>query len=129
MNAEDTMIAKGGKPKKKERQEDPRHVRERKSGQTSDRRDDKRSRPPSSMMTNFMPLNKGSQIRTVPAGTIDIFRTSAWNSIETSSFRTGLNTGSIGSILAILAKISDFGQKMDTNPKQKQRFLCNFSLT
>ena len=36
MNAEDAMIARGGKPKKKERQNDPSHDRGRKFARTND---------------------------------------------------------------------------------------------
>ena len=70
-----------------------------------------------------------SQFRTVPASTADIFLTGAWNGIETTLFRTGLNIGSTRSVPAIPAEILDFDRKMDTGPKQKRRFLCNFSLT
>ena len=57
MNVEDAMIARGGRLKKRERQDDPRPNRGRKSAQTSDRRDNKRSKPPSRRMINFTPLN------------------------------------------------------------------------
>ena len=70
-----------------------------------------------------------SQFRTIPAGMVDIFRTSAWNGTEMTSFRTGLNTGSTGSVPTVPAEISDFGRKMDTSLKQKHKFLCNLSLT
>ena len=51
------MITQGGKPKRRERQEDYRQDRGRKLARTNDRRDDRRSRPPFSRMTNFTPLN------------------------------------------------------------------------
>ena len=36
MNAEDAMMARGGRPKKKERQDDPNHNKGRKSARTND---------------------------------------------------------------------------------------------
>lgn len=57
INAEDAMIARGGKPKKRERQEDHCQDRGRKSARKNDRRDDRRSTPPSSRTVNFMSLN------------------------------------------------------------------------
>ncbi|XP_030936335.1 uncharacterized protein LOC115961500 [Quercus lobata] len=56
-NAEDAMIFQGGKPKKRERQDYPRPDRGRKSTQMSDRKDDRRSRPPPGRTINFTPLN------------------------------------------------------------------------
>ncbi|XP_030940026.1 uncharacterized protein LOC115964945 [Quercus lobata] len=57
MNAEDAMIAQGGRPKKRERQKDHRQDRGRKSAWTNDRSDDKRSKPPLGRTVNFTPLN------------------------------------------------------------------------
>ena len=57
MNADDAMIAQGGRPKKRERQDGPRQDKGRKSARTNDRRDNRRSRPPSGRMANFTPLN------------------------------------------------------------------------
>ena len=57
MNAKDAMIAHGGRPKKRERQDNPRPYRGKKSTQTSNRRDNRRSKPLSGRMMNFTPLN------------------------------------------------------------------------
>ena len=57
MNAEDAMIARRGRSKKRERQDDPRPYKGRKLAQTNDRRDDRRSKPPSGRTMNFTPLN------------------------------------------------------------------------
>ena len=57
MNAEDAMIARRGKSKKSERQEDHRQDKGRKTAWTNDRRDDRRPRPLSGRMTNLTPLN------------------------------------------------------------------------
>ena len=57
MNAEDAMIAQGGRLKKRERQDDPYPNKGRKSAQTSDQRDVRRSRPPLRRTVNFTPLN------------------------------------------------------------------------
>ena len=57
MNAKDAMIARGGRPKKRERQDDLRLDKGRKSTRTSDRRDNRRSRPPLGRTINFTPLN------------------------------------------------------------------------
>ena len=57
MNAKDAMIARGGKMKKKERQDDPGLEKGRKSTRTRDQRDDQRSRPPPGRTVNFTPLN------------------------------------------------------------------------
>ena len=53
MNVEEAMIARGCKPKKRERKDDPRPNKGRKSTQTSDQRDDRRSRPPPGRTVNF----------------------------------------------------------------------------
>lgn len=57
MNAEDTMIARWGRPKKRERQDNPRSDKGRKSIPMSERRDDRRSRPSPGRNVNFTPLN------------------------------------------------------------------------
>ena len=57
MNAENAMIARGGRLKKRERQKDHRQDRGRKSAWTNDRSDDKRSKPPLGWTVNFTPLN------------------------------------------------------------------------
>ena len=56
MNAEDALLAREEKPKKRERQEDTRQDRGRKVARTRDQRDEKRSRPPIGRFTNFTPL-------------------------------------------------------------------------
>lgn len=52
MNAEDTMIAPWGKPKKKERQDGPRQDKGRKSARMNDKRDNRRLRPPLGRVAN-----------------------------------------------------------------------------
>ncbi|XP_050245565.1 uncharacterized protein LOC126693582 [Quercus robur] len=56
MNAEDALLAREEKPKKRERQEDTRQDRGRKVTRIGDQRDEKRSRPPTGRFTNFTPL-------------------------------------------------------------------------
>ncbi|XP_050278186.1 uncharacterized protein LOC126719700 [Quercus robur] len=56
MNAEDALLAREERPKKRERQEDTRQDRGRKVIKTRDQRDEKRSRPPAERFTNFTPL-------------------------------------------------------------------------
>ena len=56
MNVEDNMIAQRGKPKKREKHDDPRSDRRRNLARTSDKKDDKRSRP-LNRIANFTPLN------------------------------------------------------------------------
>ena len=56
MNAKDA-IARGGRPKKRERQKDHHQDRGRKSAWTNDRSDDKRLKPPLGRTVNFTPLN------------------------------------------------------------------------
>ena len=46
MNAEDALLARKEKPKKRERQEEARQDRGRKMARIGDKRDDRRSRPP-----------------------------------------------------------------------------------
>ena len=50
MNAKDAVIARGGGPKKQKKHDDPRLERGRKVAITSDRRDERRPRPPSGQM-------------------------------------------------------------------------------
>ncbi|XP_030939711.1 uncharacterized protein LOC115964563 [Quercus lobata] len=56
MNAEDALLAREERPKKRERQEDTRQDRGRKVAKTGDRHDEKCSRPPTRRFTNFTPL-------------------------------------------------------------------------
>ena len=56
MNAEDALLARKEKPRKKERQEDTRQDRGRKIARTGDRRDGRRSRPPNGKFMSFTPL-------------------------------------------------------------------------
>ncbi|XP_065635448.1 uncharacterized protein LOC136070057 [Quercus suber] len=57
MSAEDALLAREDKPRKRERQEDTRQDQERKRLKTGDRRDDRRSRPQGRKFTSFTPLN------------------------------------------------------------------------
>ena len=57
MNAEDALLACKEKPKKRERQEEARQDRGRKMARIEDKRDDRRSKPPTRRFTNFTPLN------------------------------------------------------------------------
>ncbi|XP_030941677.1 uncharacterized protein LOC115966617 [Quercus lobata] len=56
INAEDALLAREEKPRKRERQEDTRQDRGRKMARTGDRRDERRSRPPTGKFTSFTPL-------------------------------------------------------------------------
>ena len=56
INAEDALLAREEKPKKRERQEDTRQDQGRKKARTRDRRDERRSRPPRGRFTTFTPL-------------------------------------------------------------------------
>ena len=56
MNAEDAMLAQEERPKKGERQEDTWQDREQKMARTGEWRDDRRSKPPASRFTSFIPL-------------------------------------------------------------------------
>ena len=56
MNTEDTLMAQKKKPKKRERQEDIRQDRGWKMAKTRERREDKRSKPPTGRFTSFTPL-------------------------------------------------------------------------
>ena len=57
MNAKDTLLACEEKPKKKERQEEAWQDMGQKMARTGDKRDDRRSKPPTGRFTNFTPLN------------------------------------------------------------------------
>ncbi|XP_050240939.1 uncharacterized protein LOC126689802 [Quercus robur] len=56
MNAEDALLAREEKPKKRERQEDTRQDRGRKVARTGDQQDERCPRPPTGKFTNFTPL-------------------------------------------------------------------------
>ena len=56
MNAEDALLARKDKPRKRERQEDTRHDWGHKMARTGDRWDDRRSKPPTGRFTSFTPL-------------------------------------------------------------------------
>ena len=56
MNAEDALLAREEKPRKRERQEDTRQDQGRKKARTGDRRDERRSKPLGVTFTNFTPL-------------------------------------------------------------------------
>ena len=53
MNAEDVLLAREEKSKKRERQEETRQDRGRKTIRTGDRREDRHSKPPTGRFTNF----------------------------------------------------------------------------
>ena len=57
MNAEDALLAKEDKPRKRERLEDARQDQGRKKPRTGDRRDERCSKPPRGRFTSFTPLN------------------------------------------------------------------------
>ena len=57
MNAEDTLLAREDKPRKRERLEDACQDQGRKKPRMGDRRDERRSKPPGGRFTNFTPLN------------------------------------------------------------------------
>ena len=57
MNAEDALLAREDKPRKRERQEDARQDQGRKKPRTGDRHDERRSKPPRGRFTNLTPLN------------------------------------------------------------------------
>ena len=57
MNAEDALLAKEDKPRKRERLEDARQDQGRKKPRIGDRRDKRRSKPPGGRFTSFTPLN------------------------------------------------------------------------
>ncbi|XP_050290121.1 uncharacterized protein LOC126728316 [Quercus robur] len=53
MNAEDTLLTKAEKPKKRERQEDMQQDRERKMARTGERREDRHFKPPAGKFKSF----------------------------------------------------------------------------
>ena len=53
MNAEDALLAREDKPRKRERQEDTRQDRGRKVARTGERRDDRCSKPPTGRFISF----------------------------------------------------------------------------
>ena len=57
MNAEDALLAREEKPRKRERQEDARQDQGRKKPRTGERRDERRPKPPGGRFTSFTPLN------------------------------------------------------------------------
>ena len=57
INVEDAVTTERGRSKKWEKYDNPHLERGRKAAQTSDRRDEQRSRPPLGRITNFTPLN------------------------------------------------------------------------
>ena len=57
MNAADALLARKEKPKKKERQEEARQDMGQKMARMGDKRDNRRSKPPTGRFTNFTPLN------------------------------------------------------------------------
>ena len=57
MNAEDALLAREDKPRKRERLEDARQDQGRKKPRTGDRLDERRSKPPRGKFTSFTPLN------------------------------------------------------------------------
>ena len=57
MNAEDALLAREEKPRKRERLEDTRQDQGRKKPRTGDRRDKRHSKPLGGRFTNFTPLN------------------------------------------------------------------------
>ena len=56
MNAEDALLAREEKPRKRERQEDTRQDKGRKMARTGERWEDKCSKPPTGKFTSFTPL-------------------------------------------------------------------------
>ena len=57
MNAEDALLAREEKPRKRERLEDTRQDQGQKKPRTGDRWDERRPKPPRGKFTNFTPLN------------------------------------------------------------------------
>ena len=56
MNADDALLAREEKPRKRERQEESRQDKGRKMARIGDRREDRRSKPPTGRFTSFTPL-------------------------------------------------------------------------
>ena len=57
MNAEDALLAREEKPRKRERMEDARQDQGRKKPRMGDRRDERRPKPSGGRFTSFTPLN------------------------------------------------------------------------
>ena len=57
MNAEDALLAREDKPRKRKRLEDARQDQGRKKPRTGDRCDERRSKPPGGRFITFIPLN------------------------------------------------------------------------
>ena len=57
MNAEDALLAREEKPRKRERLEDARQDQGRKKPRIGDRRDERRLKPPGGRFMSFTPLN------------------------------------------------------------------------
>ena len=57
INAEDTLLAREEKPKKRERREDVRQDRGRKMGRTREQQEDRHSKPPTRRFTSFTLVN------------------------------------------------------------------------
>ena len=57
MNAEDALLAREDKPRKRERLEDTRQDQGRKKPRTGDRHDKRHSKPSGGRFTSFTPLN------------------------------------------------------------------------
>ena len=57
MNAEDALLTREDKPRKRERLEDARQDQGRKKLRMGDRHDERRSKPPRGRFTSFTPLN------------------------------------------------------------------------
>ena len=57
MNAEDALLAREDKPRKREILEDAHQDQGRKKPRTGNRRDERRSKPPGGRFTSFTPLN------------------------------------------------------------------------
>ncbi|XP_065635625.1 uncharacterized protein LOC136070123 [Quercus suber] len=57
MNAEDALLAREERPRKRERQVDVRQDQGQKRPRTGDRRDERRPKPPGGRFTSFTPLN------------------------------------------------------------------------
>ena len=56
MNAEDVLLAREERPKKRDRQEDSRQDQGRKKGRIGDRREERRPKPMGGRFTSFIPL-------------------------------------------------------------------------
>ena len=57
MNAEDTLLAREERPKKRDRQEDSRQDQGQKKGRIGDRREERHPKPMEGRFTSFTPLN------------------------------------------------------------------------